>query len=152
MKHGSSNRRQRGRGGSNNRRGGNGNQNGGGNSRSKVFDSNGPQVRIRGTAHQVVEKYEALAKDASSAGDRMLAESYLQHAEHYVRIIGSWETDVQPPQNKANQANNGTAEKKEAAAPVGNAASSKEDLSLPTSILGEPAKAVEAEKSDSVPA
>ena len=80
MRHGASGRRSRNRGG--NRRG---NQN-----RSQVFDSNGPDVRIRGTAHQIHEKYVALAKDAAGSGDRILAESYLQHAEHYQRIINSW--------------------------------------------------------------
>lgn len=56
--------------------------------RNQVYDSNGPDVRIRGTAHQVAEKYLALAKDASSAGDIIVAENYYQHAEHYIRIIG----------------------------------------------------------------
>ncbi|MBK3736647.1 DUF4167 domain-containing protein, partial [Azospirillum brasilense] len=66
---------------------------GGGNRRQNVplrhqtFDSNGPDVRIRGNAWQVHEKYLALARDASSSGDRVQAENYLQHAEHYFRII-----------------------------------------------------------------
>lgn len=76
---------------------------GGGSNRMQVFDSNGPDVRIRGTAWQVHEKYMALAKDAGSAGDRILAENYLQHAEHYQRLINSWalEDDFrpQPPQS-----------------------------------------------------
>jgi hypothetical protein len=55
--------------------------------RHQTFDSNGPSVRIRGSAHQVHEKYLALARDAGSAGDRIAAENYLQHAEHYFRII-----------------------------------------------------------------
>jgi hypothetical protein len=53
------------------------------------FDSNGPDVRIRGNAYQVHEKYVALARDASVAGDRVLVESYYQHAEHYYRIINA---------------------------------------------------------------
>lgn len=57
------------------------------NPRVQTFDSNGPEVRIRGTAYQINEKYIALARDAASAGDRVLAESYLQHAEHYQRFI-----------------------------------------------------------------
>jgi hypothetical protein len=90
MRHGPAGRRLRNRGGgggNNNhgRRGG-----GGGNNRNQVFDSNGPDVRIRGTAHQIQEKYATLAKDSAAAGDRILAESYLQHAEHYQRIINSW--------------------------------------------------------------
>lgn len=78
-----------GRGGNNgggHRRGGHG----GGGNRMQVFDSNGPEVRIRGTAYQICEKYQALAKDAASMGDRVLAESYLQHAEHYQRVINLW--------------------------------------------------------------
>ena len=55
--------------------------------RHQTFDSNGPSVRIRGSAYQVHEKYLALARDAGSAGDRIAAENYLQHAEHYFRII-----------------------------------------------------------------
>jgi len=58
--------------------------------RMQVFDSNGPDVRIRGTAWQVHEKYLALAKDAASSGDQVMAESYLQHAEHYQRIINTF--------------------------------------------------------------
>lgn len=55
--------------------------------RNQIFDSNGPDMRVRGNAFQVHEKYLALAKDALSSGDRVLAENYLQHAEHYFRII-----------------------------------------------------------------
>ena len=55
--------------------------------RHQTFDSNGPDVRIRGNAFQVHEKYLALARDAASSGDRIAAENYLQHAEHYFRII-----------------------------------------------------------------
>ena len=55
--------------------------------RMQTFDSNGPDVRIRGSAYQVHEKYLQLARDASSSGDRIVAENYLQHAEHYYRII-----------------------------------------------------------------
>jgi hypothetical protein len=54
--------------------------------RNQSFDSNGPDVRVRGNAWQVYEKYQSLARDATSAGDPVMAESYLQHAEHYFRI------------------------------------------------------------------
>ena len=56
-------------------------------SRSQTFESNGPEVKVRGNAQQVVEKYLALARDASSVGDRITAESYFQHAEHYYRVM-----------------------------------------------------------------
>jgi hypothetical protein len=64
----------------------------------QTFDSNGPDVRIRGSAFQVHEKYLQLARDASSSGDRIMAESYLQHAEHYYRIIAA----AQEQQNQQN--------------------------------------------------
>ncbi len=59
------------------------------NPRNQSFDSNGPDVKVRGNAQQVVDKYLALARDASSSGDRIAAESYYQHAEHYFRILNS---------------------------------------------------------------
>ncbi len=65
----------------------------GGSNPNRALDSNGPDVRIRGTANQIYDKYTALARDASSAGDRVKAESYLQHAEHYFRVIRA----MQPP-------------------------------------------------------
>ncbi len=57
------------------------------NSRTQTFESNGPEVKVRGNAQQVVEKYLALARDATSIGDRVTAESYFQHAEHYYRVM-----------------------------------------------------------------
>lgn len=67
----------------------------GGPPRASNFDSNGPEGRVRGNAHQVYEKYIALARDALSGGDRVSAESYYQYAEHYFRIINS-STDPAP--------------------------------------------------------
>ncbi len=98
----------------------------------QVFDSNGPDVRIRGTAHQVAEKYMTLAKDATSAGDIVLAESYLQHAEHYTRIIGAW--DVQSDTASSDNAPEEVASEKKAPRERKNEMS--DDLSLPASILG----------------
>lgn len=87
-------RRQRGR---NNGGGGGG---GGGKqkfpSRNQSFDSNGPDVRVRGTAHQIYEKYMALAREATTSGDRILAESYYQYAEHYFRVIAAQGGFVRP--------------------------------------------------------
>ena len=54
---------------------------------TRVYESNGPDVKIRGTAHHVAEKYTQLARDAQSSGDPIAAEGYLQHAEHYYRIL-----------------------------------------------------------------
>ncbi|MBM3571018.1 MAG: DUF4167 domain-containing protein, partial [Alphaproteobacteria bacterium] len=66
--------------------------------RLQTFDSNGPEVRIRGNAYQVYEKYLQLARDAAAAGDRIAAENYLQHAEHYFRIINMNQPEGQPGQ------------------------------------------------------
>lgn len=68
---------------------------------NRAFDSNGPDVRIRGTANQIYDKYLALARDATSSGDRVKAENYLQHAEHYFRVIRSMQAAQQPPQVEA---------------------------------------------------
>ncbi len=75
------NRRMRGRGNNNN------NNRKGPNPLSRNYESNGPDVKIRGNAQHIAEKYAALARDAQASGDRVMAENYLQHAEHYNRII-----------------------------------------------------------------
>jgi hypothetical protein len=73
------------------------------NNHSRSFDSTGPDIKIRGTASQVYEKYLQLARDASSSGDRVQAESYLQHAEHYYRIFMA----SQPPPGQPGLNGNG---------------------------------------------
>lgn len=93
MRHGSSNNRRT------RNRNNNHNHNNGGRkvpNKNKVFDSSGPEVRIRGTAHQINEKYMILAKDASSSGDHVLAQSYMQYAEHYQRLINEWAEQAAP--------------------------------------------------------
>lgn len=56
-------------------------------SANRSYDSNGPDVKIRGTAAHICEKYQQLARDAISAGDRVTAENFYQHAEHYYRLL-----------------------------------------------------------------
>jgi hypothetical protein len=56
---------------------------------TRVYESNGPDVKIRGTANHVAEKYVQLARDAQSSGDPVAAENYYQHAEHYFRLIAA---------------------------------------------------------------
>ena len=89
MRQGQQNRRGRGR---NNNSGGSSHNNSNNNRKSanpltRSFESSGPDVKVRGTPAHVAEKYISLARDALSSGDPVLAESYLQHAEHYNRII-----------------------------------------------------------------
>tara|TARA_B100001996_G_scaffold319108_1_gene262858 strand:+ start:274 stop:687 length:414 start_codon:yes stop_codon:yes gene_type:complete len=65
-------------------------------------DSNGPSVKVRGSAKQVYDKYLILARDAKSSGDIVLAEGYFQHAEHYARIlIENGKFDKNPPSNNS---------------------------------------------------
>jgi hypothetical protein len=89
MRPGQHNKRSRGR--NNNRRhgGGGGGGGGGGNPLSRVYESNGPDVKVRGTAQTVADKYLQLGRDAHSAGDTVTAESYYQHAEHYLRLLAA---------------------------------------------------------------
>ncbi|WP_137930558.1 DUF4167 domain-containing protein [Mesorhizobium comanense] len=94
------NRRMRGR---NNNGGGGGNNNNNNNRKgpnplTRNYESNGPDVKIRGSAQQIAEKYATLARDAQSSGDRVMAENYLQHAEHYNRIIAAAQAQM-PIQN-----------------------------------------------------
>ena len=62
---------------------------------SRNFESNGPDVKVRGNAAHVAEKYLQLARDAQSSGDPVLAENYLQHAEHYFRIVAAAQQQLQ---------------------------------------------------------
>lgn len=78
---------KRGRGRSGGRGGGGGGGRHFSNPANRTYDSNGPDVKIRGTAMHIYDKYQQLARDASSSGDRIGAENYLQHAEHYYRLM-----------------------------------------------------------------
>ena len=57
--------------------------------RIQTFDSNGPNIKIRGNAYQVFERYVALAREAAASGDRIAAENLYQHAEHYFRFMNA---------------------------------------------------------------
>ncbi|MFT9332000.1 MAG: DUF4167 domain-containing protein, partial [Acetobacter persici] len=68
--------------------------------RNHVFDSHGPDVRVRGTAQQLFEKYLQHGRDATGAGDRVAAEAYFQHAEHYFRIMNAMAQAAQQSQQE----------------------------------------------------
>ena len=57
--------------------------------RSQTLDSNGPNIKIRGNPPQIFERYVALAREASTSGDRVAAENLYQHAEHYFRVMNA---------------------------------------------------------------
>ncbi len=86
---------------SNSRRGGGGQ---GGGRQSHTLESNGPGMKIRGNPNQIFEKYQALARDAHTAGDRVMEENYAQHAEHYYRLAnGDGANNQQRQQQQQNQ-------------------------------------------------
>ena len=74
---------------------------------ARNYESNGPDVKIRGTAAHIAEKYMSLARDALSSGDIVAAESYLQHAEHYNRIIMAAQQQLGPQHGQQGEGPNG---------------------------------------------
>ena len=92
---------------SRNKSGGNQNQRRSmGNVPNRVFESAGPDGKVRGTPQQIIDKYNALARDAQVSGDRVAAENYLQHSEHYSRLLG----EATRQQNEQRQAQEREAE------------------------------------------
>lgn len=82
----------------------------GGNVINRVFDSSGPEGKVRGTPQQIIEKYNQLARDAQLANDRVAAENFQQHAEHYLRLLSEAQREIdtrreeQERQNRERQA------------------------------------------------
>ena len=70
---------------------------------TRVFESNGPDIKIRGTASHIAEKYVQLARDARSSGDPVAAENYYQHAEHYFRLIAAAQEQLRQNQPQQQQ-------------------------------------------------
>lgn len=66
----------------------------GGNVVNRVFDSSGPEGKVRGTPQQIIDKYNQLAGDAQRAGDRVAAENFQQHAEHYLRLLSEAQREM----------------------------------------------------------
>ena len=84
-----------------------------GNVINRVFDSSGPEGRVRGTPQQIIDKYQSLASDAMLAGDRIAHENFLQHSEHYSRllVVAQKELDAKREQQQKqheNRSNNNT--------------------------------------------
>jgi hypothetical protein len=82
---------------------------GGQNPMTRVYESNGPEVKIRGTASHIAEKYLQLARDAQGSGDPVGAENYYQHAEHYFRIIAAAQEQFRQNQPSFNRSEGGEA-------------------------------------------
>ena len=76
---------------------------GGGNVVNRVFDSSGPEGKVRGTPQQIIDKYQQLFRDATLANDRVAAENFQQHAEHYIRMLGEAQREQEARQQQHNQ-------------------------------------------------
>ena len=113
-----------------------------GNVINRVFDSSGPEGRVRGTPQQIIDKYQSLASDAMLAGDRIAHENFLQHSEHYSRllVVAQKELDAKRDQQQKqheNRSNNNTG---------------KEEQQLDTTAQGEVgiSETIETQKNESL--
>jgi len=91
-------KRQRGRGRRPGGGGGGQHHQGGGGHPNRTMESSGPEVKVRGPASVIYERYLQLSRDAASSGDRVLSENYAQHADHYFRLVRSMQPAMPPPQ------------------------------------------------------
>ncbi len=71
-----------------------------GNIVNRVFDSSGPEGKVRGTPQQIIEKYQILARDAQMSNDRVAAENFMQHAEHYTRMLAEAQRELAAEQEQ----------------------------------------------------
>jgi hypothetical protein len=116
MRNGQNKQRMRNRGGGGGHNNNNNNNRRGQNPLTRVYESNGPEIKIRGTASHITEKYLQLARDAQGSGDPVAAENYYQHAEHYFRIIAAAQEQFrqnqpqQPPRMDNDTRDEGTEE------------------------------------------
>lgn len=133
-----SSNKSRSRNKNNNRRG---NNNHGGNIINRVFDSSGPEGKVRGTPQQIIDKYQGLARDAQLSGDRIAHENFLQHSEHYSRMLSEAHREMaerkeaQDAQRQSQQQNKQQNQSDEQPAPVAAPAASDDqpDISGSTS-------------------
>jgi len=113
-----------------------------GNVINRVFDSSGPEGRVRGTPQQIIDKYQSLASDAMLAGDRIAHENFLQHSEHYSRllVVAQKELDAKREQQQKQHENRS----------INNAG--KEEQQLDTTAQGEVeiSETIETQKSESL--
>ncbi len=77
----------------------------GGNIINRVFDSQGPDGKVRGTPQQIIEKYNQLHRDAVLSGDRVDAENFAQHAEHYTRLLAEAQREVEAKREEQEEQN-----------------------------------------------
>ena len=78
-----------------------------GNVLNRVFDSSGPEGKVRGTPQQIIEKYNQLARDAQLSNDRVAAENFQQHAEHYLRLLAQAQKEQEAKREQQEKENKG---------------------------------------------
>ena len=81
------------------------NRNQGGNIVNRVFDSSGPEGKVRGTPQQIIDKYSQLARDAQLSGDRVAVENFQQHSEHYTRMLAAAQKEIDARQQSSQGGN-----------------------------------------------
>ena len=72
---------------------------------NRVFDSSGPEGKVRGTPQQIIEKYQQLTRDAQLSGDRVAAENFQQHAEHYMRLLAEAQREIEARREQQDREN-----------------------------------------------
>ena len=72
---------------------------------NRVFDSSGPEGKVRGTPQQIIEKYQLLTRDAQLSGDRVAAENFQQHAEHYMRLLADAQREIEARRDQQDREN-----------------------------------------------
>ena len=72
---------------------------------NRVFDSSGPEGKVRGTPQQIIEKYQQLTRDAQLSGDRVAAENFQQHAEHYMRLLADAQREIEARRDQQDREN-----------------------------------------------
>ena len=113
-----------------------------GNVINRVFDSSGPEGRVRGTPQQIIDKYQSLASDAMLAGDRIAHENFLQHSEHYSRllVVAQKELDAKREQQQKQHENRS----------INNAGKEEQQLDTPAQGEVEISESIETQKSESL--
>ncbi|WP_298905999.1 DUF4167 domain-containing protein [uncultured Aliiroseovarius sp.] len=81
------------------------NRNNPGNIINRVYDSSGPEGKVRGTPQQIIDKYNQLTRDAFLSNDRVAGENFQQHAEHYTRLLGEAQREIEARRQQADQQN-----------------------------------------------
>ena len=113
-----------------------------GNVINRVFDSSGPEGRVRGTPQQIIDKYQSLASDAMLAGDRIAHENFLQHSEHYSRllVVAQKELDAKREQQQKQHENRS----------INNAGKEEQQLDTTAQSEVEISETIETQKSESL--